>query len=142
VLNRYKEILYGVLFGLGASVIDIVMHAQMADRSFWNELLEPQPTMIFYRCLFLLFGTALGWLLWKRNRREREFRRLAEIYQRFHREVAEPAFLIHGKCQELLFLGDNELPAQARESVRFVYDKARSIESLAKEHLAITATTS
>lgn len=140
-MNRYKEIFYGVLFGLGASIIDTVMHAQMAGRSFWNELLEPQPAMIIYRVLFLFFGLALGWLLWTRSRREREFRRLAEIYERFHREVADPAFLIHAKCEELLWLDDSELPAQARESVRFDYDKVRTIESLAKERLAIPAKT-
>ena len=97
---------------------------------------------MLYRSFFLVFGLALGWLLWTRNRREREFRRLAEIYERFHREVADPAFLVHGKCEELLFLDDNELPAKARESVRFVYEKIRSIESLAKERLSITAKSS
>jgi len=141
LLSRYKEIFYGVLFGLGAGIIDIVMHAETAERSFWNELIEPQPAMIFYRVLFLLFGLALGWLLWTRSKRERDFRRLAEIYERFHREVADPAFLIHGKCEELLWLPDNELPPKAREFVRFVYEKVRSIESLAKERLSITATT-
>lgn len=48
-----------------------------------------------YRPLFIVFGLALGLLLWSQSRREQEFRRLSQIYERFHREVADPAFLIH-----------------------------------------------
>ena len=37
MLQRYKEIIYGLLFGLGASVIDVFMHASMEQRGFgWN----------------------------------------------------------------------------------------------------------
>lgn len=141
MLNRYKEIFYGLLIGFGAWVIDAAMHAREENGSFWNELVHVHGGTFVYRSFFLVFGLALGWLLWTGNRREREFRRLAEVYERFHREVADPAFLIHGKCEELLWLGDSELPAKARESVRFVYDKVRSIESLAKERLSMTAKT-
>lgn len=141
MLNRYKEIFYGLLIGFAAWVIDAVMHAQEEGGSFWGELVHVHGRTLFYRSFFLAFGLALGWLLWTRSRREREFRRLAEIYERFHREVADPAFLIHAKCEELLWLDNSELPAKARESVRFVYDKVRSIESLAKERLAISANT-
>ena len=141
MLNRYKEIFYGLLIGFAAWVIDAVMHAQEEGGSFWNELVHVHGGTLLYRSFFLAFGLALGWVLWTRSRREREFRRLAEIYERFHREVADPAFLIHAKCEELLWLNDSELPAKARESVRFVYDKVRSIESLAKERLSISAKT-
>ena len=141
MLNRYKEIFYGLLLGLGAWVIDAAMHAHMNNRSFWVELARPEVSMFFFRSLVVVFGAALGWSLWRMNRREREFRRLTEVYERFHREVADPAFLIHAKCEELLWLNDAELPAKARESVRFVYDKVRTIQSLAKERLSITAKT-
>ncbi|HVS88321.1 MAG TPA: hypothetical protein VHF01_08865 [Candidatus Acidoferrum sp.] len=141
MLNRYKEIFYGLLLGLGAWVIDAVMHAQEEGGSFWGELVHVHGGTLFYRLFFIGFGLALGWSLWTRSRREREFRRLTDIYERFHREVADPAFLIHAKCEELLWLNDSELPAKAREFVRFIYDKVRSIESLAKERLTITAKT-
>lgn len=141
MLNRYKEIFYGLLLGFGAWIIDAVMHAHMNNKSFWEELIRPEVSMLFYRTLVVTFGAALGWSLWRVNKREREFRRLAEIYERFHREVADPAFLIHANCEELLWLNESELPAKARDSVRFVYDKVRSIQSLAKERLAISAKT-
>ncbi|PYX63289.1 MAG: hypothetical protein DMG74_17580 [Acidobacteria bacterium] len=38
--------------------------------------------MLFYRVVFLLFGLVLGWLLWQKNKRERDFRRLAEALKR------------------------------------------------------------
>jgi hypothetical protein len=48
MLQKYKEIFYGILFGLGACTIDTVMHARMENTSFWIEMLQPQPAMIFY----------------------------------------------------------------------------------------------
>lgn len=141
MLNRYKEIFYGLLLGLGAWVIDAMMHAKEEGGSFWGELVHMHGGTLLYRIFFIAFGLALGWSLWTRSSREREFRRLAEIYESFHREVADPAFLIHAKCEELLWLDDSQLPPKARELVRFVYDKARTIESLAKERLFIEAKT-
>lgn len=137
MLSRYKEIYYGLLLGLGASAIDVVMHSRMEGRSLWDETFRFDVMPFVYRLLFIVFGLALGLLLWTQSRREREFRRLSQIYERFHREVADPAFLIHAKCEELLWLDDAELPPKAKESVRFVYDKVRTIQSLAKERLLI-----
>ena len=137
MLNRYKEIFYGLFLGLGAWAIDAMMHAKQEGGSFWSEFVHVHGGTLLYRSFFIAFGLALGWLLWTRSSREREFRRLSEIYERFHREVADPAFLIHAKCEELLWLNDSELPAKTKESVRFVYDKVRIIESLAKERLLI-----
>ena len=137
MLNRYKEIFYGLLLGLGACGIDVVMHSRMEGRSLWDEAFRFDAMPFVYRLLFVVFGVALGFLLWTRSTREREFRHLAEIYERFHREVADPAFLIHAKCEELLWLDDSQLPAKARELVRVVYNKVRTIESLAKERLSI-----
>ena len=47
MLQKYKEIFYGVLFGLGACTIDTVMHARMENTSFWIEMVQPQPAMIY-----------------------------------------------------------------------------------------------
>jgi hypothetical protein len=132
VLNLYKEIFCGLLIGFGAWVIAAAMHAREEDASFWTELVHVHGGTFVYRSLFLVFGLALGWLLWTRNRHEREFRRLVEIYERFHGEVADPAFLIHGKCEELLWLSDGELPAKARESVRLFTTKSEVSNRLPK----------
>lgn len=77
MLQRYKEIFYGLLFGLGASVIDVSMHASMEQQGSWTELFRPQPAMAAYRGSFIAFGLVLGWLLWRKNKVERDSRRPA-----------------------------------------------------------------
>jgi len=135
MLQRYKEIFYGILFGLGAGMIDSVMHARMANRSFWTELFQPQPEMIFYRVLFLLFGLGLGWLLWLKNKRERDFRQVTETLGRFHRELCAPALLMHTRLQVLLTREDFHLSREAEEAVRFAYERSQEIQTLTKEKL-------
>ena len=135
MLRKYKEIFYGLLFGLGAWVIDAGMHARMEDRSFWTELVQPQVAMIFYRALFIILGLAVGWALWQKNRREREFRNLAKLLNRFHGEMVQPAFLIHADAEVLLVGQEMHLPPSAILIVRSIYEKAQSIVSLAKERL-------
>ena len=135
MLQKYKEIFYGVLFGLGACTIDTVMHARMENTSFWIEMVQPQPEMIFYRALFILFGVALGWLLWQKNKRERDFRHLAETVEKFHRDLCAPALLMHTKLQVLLTRQDLQLSREAEEVVRFAYERSREIQALAKGRL-------
>jgi hypothetical protein len=135
MLQKYKEIFYGILFGLGACTIDTVMHARMENTSFWIEMVQPQPAMIFYRVLFILFGAALGWLLWQKNKRERDFRHLAETVEKFHRDLCAPALLMHTKLQVLLTRQDSQLSHEAEEAVRFAYERSREIQALAKERL-------
>jgi len=135
MFQKYKEIVYGLLFGLGAAAIDTVMHAQMTDRSFWVESVRPQPAMIFYRVLFLIFGLALGWLLWQKNKHERDFRQLTEALERFHRELCAPALLMHTRLQVLLTKQDFHLSREAEEAVRFAYERSQEIQALAKGKL-------
>ena len=133
MLQKYKEIFYGILFGLGAGIIDTVMHARMQNTGFWIEMVQPQPAMIFYRVLFIVFGVALGWLLWQKNRRERDFRQLAETVAKFHRDLCAPALLMHTKLQVLLTKQDFHLSREAEEAVRFAYERSQEIQALAKE---------
>jgi hypothetical protein len=136
MLQRYKEIFYGLLFGLGASVIDVSMHASMAQQGFWTALLQPQPAMAAYRGSFVAFGLALGWLLWRKNKVERDFRNLLETVEQLRRGISAPAILIHTKLQVLLTRGDFRLPPEAEEMVRFAYEKSREIAALAQEKLS------
>ena len=135
MLRRYKEVFYGLLFGLGASVIDVFMHASMEQQGFWMELIRPQPVMVAYRVFFIIFGLALGWLLWRKNRVERDFRSLAETVERFQTGIRQPAYLIHAKLQLVLMREDLQLPAEAEEMVRYAYEKSREIGDLAQEKL-------
>ena len=134
MLQRYKEIFYGLLFGLGASMIDTSMHASMEQQGFWTALLHPQPAMAAYRASFILFGLALGWLLWRKNKVERDFRSLLETVEQFRRGINAPALLIHTKLQLLLTRGDFHLPPEAEEMVRFAYERSREIGALAEQN--------
>jgi len=135
MLQRYKEIFYGLLFGLGASVIDVSMHASMEKQGFWTELLRPDLAMVAYRASFIAFGLALGWLLWRKNKVERDFRSLLATVEQFRREISAPALLIHTKLQVLLTRGDLHLPLEAEEMVRYAYERSREIGALAEGKL-------
>lgn len=135
MLRKYKEIFYGLLLGLGVWAIDAGMHAHSTGRSFWAELVWSQDAALVYRLLFVVFGLILGWSLWKMNVREREFRQLAETLARFHLEIVQPAFLIHADAEVLLAGEEMHLSPAALEIVRSMYEKAKSIVSLAKERL-------
>ena len=134
-MQRYKEIFYGLLFGLGASVIDSMMHASMEQQGFWTELLRPAPVMLAYRISFIVLGLVLGWLLWRKNKAERDFRGLAETLERLQRGIRQPALLIHAKMQVLLTRNDLHFPPDAEEMVRYAYEKSREIGALAEEKL-------
>src|SRR5438445_10140039 len=95
MLQRYKEIFYGLLFGLGASLIDVSKHASMEQQGFWTALLRPQLAMAAYRGSFIAFGLVLGWLLWRKTKVERAFRSLPETVELFGRGISSPAFLSH-----------------------------------------------
>jgi hypothetical protein len=77
------------------------MDAHIEGQSFWAELVG-RPTMLLYRALFLVFGLILGWLLWQKNKRERDFRHLRETLKRFHEEYGRNAVLMHTKLQVIL----------------------------------------
>ena len=63
---------------MGAGIIDSVMDARAEGLSLWDELIQ-HPGMLLYRTLFVLMGLVLGWLLWQKNKRERDFRDLLSI---------------------------------------------------------------
>lgn len=130
MVTRYREVCFGFLFGLATVVIDIAMHAGMQSRSFTEELIHPEMGMLFYRILFLAFGVALGFLLWKTNRRERESRNLAEALEKLGREIAAPSIIIHTQAQLLLTREHPVLPAEAESAVRSIYEQSKRLQSL------------
>ena len=134
MLQKYKEIFYGGIFGFGVSVIDTVMDARMEGLSFLDEMVQHRSMMI-YRTVFIMFGLLLGWLLWQNNKREREFRDLSEILRRFRQEYEGPALLMHTKLQTLLTRKDLHLAAEAEELVRFVYQKSQELQALVGNRL-------
>ena len=132
-IKRYREILYGLVFGIGACVIDIVMHAGMTERSAIEELIRPDPAMIVYRLLFLAFGAAAGTLLWQKNKHEREARDLSQQMEQLRRKIAGPAILIHANAQ-LLLTREGSIAAEGAEALlRTVYEESKKLRSLTGE---------
>ena len=122
---------FGLLIGLVASVIDVIMHARMQGRPFAEELVRPEIEMFFYRLLFLAFGFALGLILWRKNQRERETRDLAEALDKLGREITGPAMIIHTQAQLLLTRTHPALPAEAESAVRAIHEQSTRLQSLA-----------
>jgi hypothetical protein len=134
MLHKYKEIAYGAAFGMGAVIMDTAMDAHIEGQSFWAELVG-RPTMLLYRTLFLVFGLILGWLLWQKNKRERDFRNLSETLKRFHEQYGRNALLMHTKLQVILTKQDLHLSPEAEELIQFVYQRSQELQALAKERL-------
>lgn len=130
---RYREVLYGVAFGLGACGIDIVMHAQMTNRSLLEELFQPSADMLIYRVLFLALGVGIGMLLWQKNKREREARQLAGLLQTLRHEAGGPVTIIHANAQLLLTRHEAALPLEAGTVLRSIYEQSKKLQTLISE---------
>jgi hypothetical protein len=130
MLKRYREIFYGFLFGIGAACIDMFIDAKMQGKQFS----DVSAGMTLYRMLFVLFGCILGWLLWRKNERERQFRSLLAAMEKLRGQIGPPAFMIHAHTQSLLAKPGLRLPPDAEAVVRAIYEESQKLQSAAKEH--------
>lgn len=126
--TKYKEIVFGALFGIGASLIDVAMHATMGGGEWLSELLHPTLVMAAYRILFLLLGIGLGVVLWQRNRSERDFRQLSASFDAFRRNITAPSMLVHTNLQLLLTRHEDRLSEDALTVVRAAYDNSTVLQ--------------
>jgi hypothetical protein len=131
MVQKYKEIVFGVIFGWVAVVMDTFIDADMQGRSFWTELVE-HPAMLFYRAIFLLFGLALGWLLWRRNKTERDFRTLAENWRKIQHEYSGKVLLLHTKLMVLITREDLRLSPETAELLQSAYLQSVELQKLIK----------
>ena len=140
MFSRYKELFYGVLFGVGAIAIDLLMHARISKHEFTDEVLDWQPAVLVYRTVFLAFGVALGWLLWRNNRREREFRKMQEHLARLKEQTSASTTLAYSKLQVILMRSDIELAAPEtlnllhamRDDLKQLKSSVESVSSIPK----------
>src|SRR5581483_9068928 len=123
-----------ILFGVGAIIIDTLMDAHMDAEDFSTALFGHR-AMLLYRLLFIAYGLIFGFLLWQRNRRERDFRYLAEAFKRIRLECGRIALLIHANMQLLLTRDDFHLPHEAENLVRFEYERSHELQAIANEAL-------
>ena len=129
-LREFREIACGALFGTGAAMIDIIMHARMHGEGIFAEFLDPAPGMMFYRALYVAFGVILGWALWRRNTKEREFRlrlkQFCDVIDLFDGH----ATVIYANAQILLLDGPHKAPENAAASLRTLYEHMQRVRIL------------
>ena len=132
-MKKHREVVYGAAFGLGAAILDVMLHAWTEHSGIWQELLRPSLGTGLYRILFLVFGVALGWVLLQKSRKELELNRLTESLQQFQRQIVAPAMLIHTKLQVLLTRSDLNLSSEAETLLRSIYELSQAIQSATKQ---------
>lgn len=132
MLNRHREIFYGLVFGFGTAILDTWIDARVQHKSFW----DVSAGMILYRFLFILFGFILGWLLWRKNTSEREFRSLQDQVQELRQRIGAPATVIHTQAQLLLARDGLQLPPEVQSVVRTIYEQSQKLHSIKRERTA------
>jgi H+/Cl- antiporter ClcA len=131
MLRNYREIVYGVIFGLGAAILDLVMDARAENQTFSGEI-GAHPAMLLYRVVFVLFGFLLGWLLWRNHQHERRMGELVDKVQRFLHDYEAQAVVLHTNLQMLL-TKNLQFPPEAEALMRATYEKSRDLQALARQ---------
>jgi uncharacterized protein HemX len=88
--------------------------------------------MLMYRAVFILLGLGLGWLLWKRNRREREHRHLIKMLRTLQQECEKHALLLRSTLQNLLIRDDLHLSDSASQLLQQAYKKTEELQKIAE----------
>lgn len=135
MFRHYKEIIYGLIFGLGAAGIDTFVDATMEHKAFWDFSLG----MVLYRGLFVLFGLILGWLLWRNNQSERQFRSLTEAVEKLQHDLGPPTVIIHAQTQLLLTKLGSPLPPETEAIVRSIHEQSLKLQSITKDSNVLLA---
>lgn len=137
MLNRYKEIFFGLLLGLTMWMADALMHTMLplsetGQQPTWlEELLFPDDLQLITRLLFVGFAVYLGWLLWRSNQRTRAVHDLARRMETLHQQTSLPASLIIEECN--LLIQGSGLDSVTLEMVKEICQYARQIERSTNE---------
>lgn len=134
MLQEYKEIFFGIAFGIGAFVIDTAMDAAAEGKSYFGEL-SAHPSMILYRAVFILLGLVFGWLLWQKNRRERKYRRLREALHKLQQDCGTQTLLLGSTLQTLLTRDELRLSEDARRLVHNAYQMSQELRRLTEANV-------
>jgi hypothetical protein len=134
MVQKYKEIVFGIGFGIAALLIDTTLDAKVEGTTFAAEA-TAHPVMMLYRLGFVLLGLAFGWLLWRKHTREREVRLLVETLHNLRQQCSAKVLLLRATLQLLLTRDDFHLSDEAQQLVRDAYDKLRELQTLAEQEL-------
>jgi hypothetical protein len=132
MLQKYKEIFYGLAFGILAVVIDTAMDATAEGHSYADEL-AAHPAMMLYRVSFILLGLAFGYLLWRNHKRERELRHVTEILRQIQHQCETQALLLSSKLQVLLTRDDLHLSDEAQRLLHEAYQNSHEFQRIAED---------
>jgi hypothetical protein len=132
MFRKYREIFYGGMIGLGAVCLDTFIDAQTEGNSFADQITE-HPSVMLYRAIFLFFGLAIGFLIWRNRRRERDLQRAISTAEQLHQGCSKEALLINTKIQVLLTRDDFHLSPEAQELLRGVYDRSKELQTLVRD---------
>lgn len=135
MFRRYKEIFYGLIFGLGGACIDTFVDAATEHKAFWDF----GPGMFLYRGLFVVFGLILGWLLWRNNQSERQLRSLIDAIQKLQSSIDPPTVIIHAQTQLLLTKPGAPLPPEIEVVVRSIHEQSLKLQSIVKDSASLLA---
>lgn len=107
MLNRYKEIFFGLLLGLTMWAADALMHTRLSagqpeQPTLLEEMFRPEGPPFFIRALYAGFALFLGWLLWRSNRRERALQEWEQRIKSFQGRVVDPVRLLSTSANTLL----------------------------------------
>lgn len=131
MLQNYKEIFFGLAFGIGAVLIDTFMDALADGNSLVDEVTE-HPAMLLYRAVFIVLGLGLGWLLWKNNQRERRYRQFAQTLRTIQQELEKQVLLFRSTLQNLLIRDDVRLSDEASQMVQHAYQQTTELQKLSE----------
>src|SRR5689334_2214502 len=135
MLQKYKEIVFGVAFGIAAMIIDSAMDATAEGYSLADEF-AAHPGMIVYRLGFVLLGLILGWLLWRNHKRERELRQVEESFHRLQQRCSTHCLLVRSSLQLMLTRDNLHLSDEARRLLEDAYHKIGALQTVAEESAA------
>lgn len=136
MINRYKEILFGLLLGLAMWAADALMHTMMPTASpesppaLADELFSPDGTLLVIRLLYISFALFVGWALWRSNRQERLGCDSERKVSAFHKQMVAPTTNILDGCNTLLRSGG--LTGEALNLVRGIHSHAQQIDEFTK----------
>jgi len=134
MFQKYKEIFFGLAFGLAAFFIDWALDAAANGNSLLDELTE-HPAMLLYRLSFVLLGLLLGWLVWRRHRTEREFQHLTEALRSLQQQCGNQGVMLRSTLQTLLTRNDLGVSPEAQRLVQEAYERSHEFQRIAEAKL-------
>ena len=135
MFQKYKEIFFGLAFGIGAVILDTGMDAMADGNSLMDEVTE-HPGMLLYRAVFIVLGLLLGWLLWQEEpARTRVPANQPRRCAGYSRNAENRQCSCARPCKICLIRDDVHLSDAASQVVQEAYQKTQELQTIAEQKL-------